>query len=785
MVFKYKRFKNGMVFEDLTIIIKTFLRPNCLEKCISSIREFYPNIKILVADDSLPSHIKKRNDINKYLILPFDTGLSFGRNELLKEVTTPYFVLLDDDTIFTKETKLEYALYVLKNTNFDIVGGIYLPDKFYGNLRKSDDNKFLIRDFGYYEEVLDGYPVYDFVPNFFVGKTALVRKVGWCNELKVQEHTEFFWRGKGILKSTVLPYFTSINSHERNIELYNKFRFRKDIYFPKAYEKIGVLGFKDIRDKENIDLSKDKRLSVYAYKPFDFDTVFIQYSCLNQGYPIVITSCEKNKYKTIVQKDTWLKNGRCLEYYFLIGKPEMRENWKIEGDYLYLKCSDEYLGLPEKLVKAYEYFGKNRPDMKGVIKMDDDNYVNVKNLWRFVGSCWGKDYLGNSVCLFSKGDYESSLENRKRAEYVLTNYFRVKGITDYEYKVEISGRWYNGGHGYYLSRKSVETIINHFSVNEMNEMKEIYEDKMMADILRRYGIIEWDLSMPEKNKKVFDFRRKYEDDKQLLGLNINSFFIFCDVPVEKMGLLFGRDSMGDKDDKNGNIFYYKSSILVNEKIGVEVPEGNIIKSRVNFLRIDDSNRHRVFGVGVVQNPWERLYSLWFYLKNGGKGPVDVKNQLVGMTFRDFIVDYLVQNKGKYEIFEEQVNYLPKRGGKLGLDYVIKVEEMENQPDRIKQILKLNMKMEIRYEYVDEYNPQMLKVVNDLYGEDIRLLGYEFERNEVIEIDESDVPSEVRKMSEVDMPVGFKKPVGVKNERKEVGKSLGFKNIKMSNSKFLF
>lgn len=44
--------------EKLTIAIKTFERPGCLQECVESIKKMYPEIKIIVADDSKTPHKK-------------------------------------------------------------------------------------------------------------------------------------------------------------------------------------------------------------------------------------------------------------------------------------------------------------------------------------------------------------------------------------------------------------------------------------------------------------------------------------------------------------------------------------------------------------------------------------------------------------------------------------------------------------------------------------------------------------------------------------------------------
>lgn len=87
----------------MTFIIHTFKRPDCLSRLLESIKEYYPNTPVIVYDDS-----------------EFDRGLSWGRNHLVSQVKTKYFLLLDDDFVFTNETKIE-RLVEKAEQGYDIV----------------------------------------------------------------------------------------------------------------------------------------------------------------------------------------------------------------------------------------------------------------------------------------------------------------------------------------------------------------------------------------------------------------------------------------------------------------------------------------------------------------------------------------------------------------------------------------------------------------------------------------------------------------------------------------
>jgi len=93
------------VKKGYSIILKTFMRPEKLEKCLQSMVSLtIPPKKIVVADDGGPSDEKSRVYKKYEKILPlqvieldFDAGLSKGRNIAFQNTDTPFILLIDDD----------------------------------------------------------------------------------------------------------------------------------------------------------------------------------------------------------------------------------------------------------------------------------------------------------------------------------------------------------------------------------------------------------------------------------------------------------------------------------------------------------------------------------------------------------------------------------------------------------------------------------------------------------------------------------------------------------------
>ncbi len=194
------------VNDAVTVCIKAFERPACLNRAVESVRDFYPDVEILVADDSEKPALMP--GVTNY-VLPFDTGLSFGRNRMVERVKTPCFYLMDDDTYFYDETDLDVMLDTLERTDIDILGmtvidtpKMYVHPNGYLIFIRGDVGYSMLGDHG--EE--GGALLCDLVENAFMARTASLRAFeGWDEALKIHEHGDFFLRAKGRLKVAFLP----------------------------------------------------------------------------------------------------------------------------------------------------------------------------------------------------------------------------------------------------------------------------------------------------------------------------------------------------------------------------------------------------------------------------------------------------------------------------------------------------------------------------------------------------------------------------------------------------
>ena len=145
------------MFEEVTIIIKTFERPKALKNLLLSINKAYSkeSIRILIADDSRTPFVldfKTNHDI-KIHTLPFDSGVSYGRNFLLDKIVTKYFITLDDDFVFCSKTRIEDFIKTLnEHENIDLAAGLVFdyPKHWWQKMKKRN----ISRSVSIYDEVL-------------------------------------------------------------------------------------------------------------------------------------------------------------------------------------------------------------------------------------------------------------------------------------------------------------------------------------------------------------------------------------------------------------------------------------------------------------------------------------------------------------------------------------------------------------------------------------------------------------------------------------------------------
>jgi len=193
------------VTDEIAHIIPTHERPAVAQRLVDSINHFYPGSRIYVCDDSqTPESYDGATDVPA---TAYDIGLSAKRNLLVQASDEPFVMLWDDDYVCTSNTDLGVFWTLLQEVEgCGMVGaewtlgqsegrevwftGQLIPNGAEVQVRPPEGPPERIETAGgtlLYHEV-------DLLPNFFMARRELLEAVPWDEELKLNEHLEFFAR---------------------------------------------------------------------------------------------------------------------------------------------------------------------------------------------------------------------------------------------------------------------------------------------------------------------------------------------------------------------------------------------------------------------------------------------------------------------------------------------------------------------------------------------------------------------------------------------------------------
>lgn len=136
---------------------------------------------------------------------------------------------------------------------------------------------------------------------------------------------------------------------------------------------------------------------------------------------------------------------------------------------------------------------------------------------------------------------------------------------------------------------------------------------------------------------------------------------------------------------------------------------------------------------VVRNPYTRLASSFYYLKNYTKRPYDRrwanKNIANYRDLNDFVIDALHKKKIMgWMHFKPQTYFLCSQDENIGVDYILRFEELDSEWPKFAKIAGLPINLPktnvtgkgIKYSELTEKSKTK---IYSLYKQDFKLLGY--------------------------------------------------------------
>ncbi|KAJ3255024.1 Beta-1,4 N-acetylgalactosaminyltransferase 2 [Chytriomyces hyalinus] len=249
----------------VTIMVKTTDRITKVFSLVTSVLKQYPDINIIVADDGHvdPSKTTKPEGKQRgfyYLPLPYDVGLSAGRNRMVERIRTKYVLTLDDDFTLNEDSPIGHLIHALEKAPqhnsakpFDIAAAKIPADEgrfgvdYCGIMSMSPQRTLQLKPGSVTPGVdHEGCTEVEFVPNVFVARTKFLREsIRWDETLKLGEHEDFFWRtkkiGARVLTCPGVIFYHDQVAHWKGVTEYDRKRGRVFSFMKLALRKHGFL----------------------------------------------------------------------------------------------------------------------------------------------------------------------------------------------------------------------------------------------------------------------------------------------------------------------------------------------------------------------------------------------------------------------------------------------------------------------------------------------------------------------------------------------------------------
>ena len=184
------------------------------------------------------------------------------------------------------------------------------------------------------------------------------------------------------------------------------------------------------------------------------------------SYLFIIYSCKKNLENANKQYNYLLAKGLVGYKIFIIYGDDLgSREFRISDKYLILNVADDYYSLNKKTIALLNVVNKLFPNIKGMLKCDDDIIPNINHLNNFISS---EKIKTIEYC----GYY---LNNKAKCTYFFYNNPTMP--------TTLPIVQYCGGPLYYLSKKSINIFKN---TNDI--IMHIAEDVMVGVTLNKFGI---------------------------------------------------------------------------------------------------------------------------------------------------------------------------------------------------------------------------------------------------------------------------------------------------------
>jgi len=151
----------------------------------------------------------------------------------------------------------------------------------------------------------------------------------------------------------------------------------------------------------------------------------------------------------------------------------------------------------------------------------------------------------------------------------------------------------------------------------------------------------------------------------------------------------------------------------------------VILNKNNKITVNKSEYEEYFKFTVVRNPWARAYS-WYQNVMRDEQHRKTHNIVGDMSLNTFLKKFA--GKG---MLKPQVDYLKDFSGNINMDYIIYFENLEegfNEVVKRMGLSDITLPHKIKgstANYEKAYDKDSIKLIEDIYKEEIKLFNYSF------------------------------------------------------------
>ena len=189
---------------------------------------------------------------------------------------------------------------------------------------------------------------------------------------------------------------------------------------------------------------------------------------------ILVLSCQKHKNTRLKEFSLSKTSYNNWEVIYVIGDLLLNKNYRLDENFLYIKCEDSYIHLLKKLALSIKYVNEIFTIKEGILRCGDDLIFNEENLILFTKSkkydYYGQSYIrknykcNDKIVLkklrndpFMMLYYNKHPEDFLNPQHGLVN-MNITSLSKYRMRPNIYGAT---GVIFYLSNKACNTLVSH------------------------------------------------------------------------------------------------------------------------------------------------------------------------------------------------------------------------------------------------------------------------------------------------------------------------------------